>query len=106
MSAITAFTRLSGHQRIGGRLLASAGGGAIDVWDPATEQRIGQVAGLGLFGLVDSVASPYLVLSVFVHALQRTMSIRRLPPPMPRSAAGVTSIIIAGQSCCMRCRGR
>jgi betaine-aldehyde dehydrogenase len=44
MSAITVFARLSGHQRIGGRLLAAAGGGATDVWDPATEQRIGQVA--------------------------------------------------------------
>ncbi len=43
MSAITAFARLSGRQRIGGQLLASAGG-TIDVWDPATEQRIGQVA--------------------------------------------------------------
>jgi acyl-CoA reductase-like NAD-dependent aldehyde dehydrogenase len=43
MSAIAAFNRLSGQQRIGGRLVASAGTG-IDVWDPATEQRIGQLA--------------------------------------------------------------
>ena len=44
MSALAAFTRLSGHQRIGGQLVGSAGGAAIDVWDPATEQRIGQIA--------------------------------------------------------------
>jgi acyl-CoA reductase-like NAD-dependent aldehyde dehydrogenase len=44
MSATAAFTRLSGHQRISGQLLPSGGGAAIDVWDPATEQRIGQIA--------------------------------------------------------------
>jgi acyl-CoA reductase-like NAD-dependent aldehyde dehydrogenase len=44
MSAVAAFTTLSGHQRIAGRLERSSGVAAIDVWDPATEQRIGQIA--------------------------------------------------------------
>ncbi len=44
MNAIAAFARLSGRQIIGGELVAASGGSAIDVWDPATEQRIGQVA--------------------------------------------------------------
>src|SRR5258708_37721985 len=44
MKAETAFTRLSGHQRIAGQLVRSSGGEAIDVWDPATEERIGQIA--------------------------------------------------------------
>jgi len=43
MSAPAPFTRLGGHQRIGGRLVHS-GGAAIDVWNPATEERIGQIA--------------------------------------------------------------
>src|ERR1700743_2874367 len=44
MSAKAAFSRLSGSQRIGGRLTRADGGGAIDVIDPATEERVGQVA--------------------------------------------------------------
>src|SRR5882724_10761259 len=44
MSAKSAFARLSGHQRIAGRLVQSNGGEAINVWDPATEERIGQIA--------------------------------------------------------------
>src|SRR6267154_1237370 len=44
MKAETAFARLSGHQRIAGQLVRSSGGEAIDVWDPATEERIGQIA--------------------------------------------------------------
>src|SRR5258708_39324155 len=44
MKAETAFTRLSGHQRIAGQLVRSSGGEAIDVWDPATEERIGHIA--------------------------------------------------------------
>ena len=57
MSAIAAFTRLSGRQRIGGRLVTSAGGGAIDVWDPATEERIGQVADATLSDIDEAVAA-------------------------------------------------
>ncbi|HEV7614339.1 MAG TPA: aldehyde dehydrogenase family protein [Steroidobacteraceae bacterium] len=44
MGAIEALTSLSGHQRIDGRLVRSHGTGSIDVTDPATEQRIGQIA--------------------------------------------------------------
>jgi len=44
MSATAAFTRLSVHQRIAGQLVRSSGGAALDVTDPATEQRIGQIA--------------------------------------------------------------
>ena len=44
MSATAAFTRLSVHQRIAGQLVRSSGAAAIDVTDPATEQRIGQIA--------------------------------------------------------------
>ena len=44
MSAKAAFARLSGHQRIAGQLVQSSGGEAINVWDPATEERIGQIA--------------------------------------------------------------
>jgi betaine-aldehyde dehydrogenase len=44
MGAIAAFKRLSGQQRIGGRLVGSSGAAAIDVCDPATEERVGQIA--------------------------------------------------------------
>src|ERR1039457_284967 len=44
MSAIAAFKRLSGHQRIGGGLVRSSGGTSIGVIDPATEQHIGEIA--------------------------------------------------------------
>ena len=44
MSAKAAFTRLSGHQKIAGQLVRSSGGAAIEVTDPATEERIGQIA--------------------------------------------------------------
>jgi acyl-CoA reductase-like NAD-dependent aldehyde dehydrogenase len=44
MSAKAAFKKLSGLQRIAGRLVPSSGGAAIDVTDPATEERIGQIA--------------------------------------------------------------
>src|SRR6202034_1391364 len=44
MSAKAAFSRLSGSQRIDGQLTRASGGAAIDVIDPATEERVGQVA--------------------------------------------------------------
>src|SRR6202049_5182741 len=44
MGAIGALANLSGHQRIGGRLVRSSGSASIDGTDPATEQRIGQIA--------------------------------------------------------------
>src|SRR5450631_4933049 len=44
MSAIAAFKRLSGHQRIAGALMRASGGASIGVFDPATEQRIGEIA--------------------------------------------------------------
>ncbi len=44
MSAIEALRHLSGQLRIDGRLVRSSGAASIDVTDPATEQRIGQIA--------------------------------------------------------------
>jgi betaine-aldehyde dehydrogenase len=44
MNAIAAFGRLSGHQRINGRLVRAGGGASIAVIDPATEERIGEIA--------------------------------------------------------------
>jgi acyl-CoA reductase-like NAD-dependent aldehyde dehydrogenase len=44
MSAREAFGHLSGHQKIEGRLVRTAGGAAIAVIDPATEERIGEIA--------------------------------------------------------------
>ena len=44
MSALAAFNRLSGHQRINGQITAGRGGGSIAVIDPATEERIGEIA--------------------------------------------------------------
>jgi len=44
MNAKEAFARLSGHQRVAGRLAQSSGGSSVDVWDPATEERVGQIA--------------------------------------------------------------
>src|SRR3984885_11064254 len=44
MSAKAAFSSLSGSQRIDGQLTRAGGGAAIDVIDPATEERVGQVA--------------------------------------------------------------
>jgi acyl-CoA reductase-like NAD-dependent aldehyde dehydrogenase len=44
MGALEALTNLSGHQSIGGRLVRSSGGASIEVTDPATEQRIGEIA--------------------------------------------------------------
>ena len=38
--------------------------------------------------------------------MEAKTSIKPLPPPMPRSAAGGTSITIGAPSCCTRCRGR
>ena len=43
MSAISAFNRLSGHQRIAGQLVRSGAGSSISVSDPATEERIGEI---------------------------------------------------------------
>src|SRR5271155_860999 len=44
MSAREAFRDLSGHQKIEGHLVRAAGGAAIAVFDPATEERIGEIA--------------------------------------------------------------
>src|ERR1700683_4662790 len=44
MSAIATFNRLSGHQRIAGRLVRASGAASIGVVDPATEERIGEIA--------------------------------------------------------------
>ena len=44
MSALETFRKLSGHQRISGRIVESGGNAMIDVTDPATEQRLGQIA--------------------------------------------------------------
>src|SRR5712675_1011540 len=57
MKAETAFARLSGHQRIAGQLVRSSGGEAIDVWDPATEERIGQIADADAADIDQAVAA-------------------------------------------------
>lgn len=44
MSAIEAFERLSGRLRIGGQLTTPASSESISVIDPATEERIGEIA--------------------------------------------------------------
>jgi acyl-CoA reductase-like NAD-dependent aldehyde dehydrogenase len=44
MGAEEAFARLSGHQSIAGRLVQSGSGPAVSVTDPATEERLGQIA--------------------------------------------------------------
>jgi betaine-aldehyde dehydrogenase len=44
MGALESFGCLSGHQRIAGQLVRAEQGASIDVIDPATEQRIGEVA--------------------------------------------------------------
>ena len=44
MRAEAVLTNLSGHQLIDGQLVRSSGSASIDVTDPATEQRIGQIA--------------------------------------------------------------
>jgi acyl-CoA reductase-like NAD-dependent aldehyde dehydrogenase len=63
MSAKEAFARLSGHQRIAGRLVHSSGSSAISVWDPATEERIGQIADASAVDIDQAVAA--------AHAAQR-----------------------------------
>jgi acyl-CoA reductase-like NAD-dependent aldehyde dehydrogenase len=57
MSATETFARLSGHQRIAGRLVHSSGSSAISVWDPATEERIGQIADANAADLDQAVAA-------------------------------------------------
>ncbi len=44
MGALESFGRLSGHQRIAGQMVKAEQGASIDVIDPATEQRIGELA--------------------------------------------------------------
>lgn len=44
MGAQAAFGRLSGHQRINGEIARASGGASISVIDPATEERIGEIA--------------------------------------------------------------
>lgn len=57
MSAVEAFSRLSGHQRIAGRLVRSTGGAAIGVTDPATEERIGEIADAAPAEIDEAVAA-------------------------------------------------
>ena len=57
MSAIEALRNLSGHQRIGGRLVRSSGAASIDVTDPATEARIGQLADASPADIEQAVAA-------------------------------------------------
>jgi acyl-CoA reductase-like NAD-dependent aldehyde dehydrogenase len=57
MGAKEALANLSGHQRIGGRLVRSSGDASIDVTDPATEQRIGQIADAGPAEIDQAVAA-------------------------------------------------
>src|ERR1700734_1107551 len=57
MNAKEAFARLSGHQRIAGRLAQSSGGSSVDGWDPATEERVGQIAGATAADIDQAVAA-------------------------------------------------
>jgi acyl-CoA reductase-like NAD-dependent aldehyde dehydrogenase len=57
MSARAAFSHLSGSQRIGGQLTRASGGAAIDVIDPATEERVGQVADATAEDVAQAVAA-------------------------------------------------
>lgn len=57
MNAKEAFANLSGHQRIGGRLVRSSGGSGISVWDPATEERVGQIADATAMDIDQAVAA-------------------------------------------------
>ncbi|HXC08182.1 MAG TPA: aldehyde dehydrogenase family protein [Steroidobacteraceae bacterium] len=57
MNAKEAFARLSGRQRIAGRLVPSSGDGAIGVWDPATEERVGQIADATAVDIDQAVAA-------------------------------------------------
>jgi acyl-CoA reductase-like NAD-dependent aldehyde dehydrogenase len=57
MSATKAFARLSGQQIIAGQLVQSSGGSAISVWDPATEERIGEIADSSAADLNQAVAA-------------------------------------------------
>jgi acyl-CoA reductase-like NAD-dependent aldehyde dehydrogenase len=56
MNAKEAFARLSGHQSIAGRLVRSSGSGAIGVWDPATEEHLGQIADATAIDIEQAVA--------------------------------------------------
>jgi hypothetical protein len=44
MAALEEFARLSGKLYVDGALVASAATGSLDVIDPATEERLGQIA--------------------------------------------------------------
>src|SRR5271155_3264727 len=57
MSAKEAFARLSGHQRIAGRLVQSSGGSSVGVWDPATEERVGEIADATAVDIDQAVAA-------------------------------------------------
>jgi acyl-CoA reductase-like NAD-dependent aldehyde dehydrogenase len=57
MNAKEAFARLSGHQSIAGRLARSSGSGTIGVWDPATEEHIGQIADATAIDIEQAVAA-------------------------------------------------
>ena len=56
MNAKEAFAKLSGHQSIAGRLVRSSGSGAIGVWDPATEEHLGQIADATAIDIEQAVA--------------------------------------------------
>jgi betaine-aldehyde dehydrogenase len=57
MSAIAAFKRLSGCQRIAGELVKSTGHASISVIDPATEERIGEIADASSAEIASAVAA-------------------------------------------------
>src|SRR5579863_9295121 len=57
MNAKQAFATLSGHQRIAGRLVQSSGGSSVGVWDPATEERVGEIADASPADIEQAVAA-------------------------------------------------
>jgi hypothetical protein len=71
MSATETFRRLSGHQRIAGRIVKSSGDAVIDVTDPATEQRLGQIADAGPSEIDEAVEIANTAQSGWRRALRR-----------------------------------
>jgi betaine-aldehyde dehydrogenase len=57
MSATAALKRLSGHQRIAGRIVRAAGSATIAVIDPATEERIGDIVEATPREIADAIAA-------------------------------------------------
>src|SRR5260370_23493168 len=96
MKAAATFARLSGHQRIAGQLVRSSGGEAIDVWDPATEERIGQIADADAADVDQAVAA-----ANSAQRSWRSVNFHRRAPALPAvlGGGGGAAGPWGGQSC-------